>query len=603
MKKLTRNILLVLLVLAMVICGMTACKNGGDDPSDTPAQTSDGGQSTGDQNNGDDTAIPATPEYLVVATDGVPVNIVVSTRPTDEELVLADRIGKALLQKTGNQPRQVTAKAAGGSDVVEILVGATGLAETNEVAKSLPYGDWTITCCGNKLVLMSYMDTGMTTMSSRIVGLLSAAKEEDGKLRIDGSYHQSGSVISSVAALPRLDGKIPEQVFSYQSDSSGGQVTFGNSDETTLTTYLGLLESNGFTRYADNTIDNNRYFTYTDKDNVVTLMYPPADQRMRVSVEPLKKTALPAKEDANTYTKGVCSTTVSQVGLWYTQDPETDENINGLCHVIRLEDGSFIIIDGGHETDVVTDQLIKVLEKQAPDRNQIVIAAWIFTHAHRDHVGAFIRIGKNMPKNWKVERFIYSFPNAVDADGAASAQNSVDNLVNNSYPDAERIVAHPGQVFWIRNAKIQMLFTLDLLYPTKPEFYNNASLVFTIDLEGQKLMYQGDMGPEADTIIRKLYSAALKSDILQVAHHGFKGASVQMHEAVRPTYVLVPSGWWEKTKNLYGNPYFESSMKSDDPDKVKEIWVAFKGVQILTLKSGQDVTAQTWETVPEYLAS
>ena len=44
-------------------------------------------------------------------------------------------------------------------------------------------------------------------------------------------------------------------------------------------------------------------------------------------------------------------------------------------------------------------------------------------------------------------------------------------------------------------------------------------------------------------------------------------------------------------------------MKSDDPDKVKEIWVAFKGVQILTLKSGQDVTAQTWETVPEYLAS
>ena len=71
---------------------------------------------------------------------------------------------------------------------------------------------------------------------------------------------------------------------------------------------------------------------------------------------------------------------------------ETDfRTVNcGLCNVFILEDGSFIIEDGGHFTDGQAEALHDFLS--AHSKGTIRVAAWLFSHAHADHIGAFIMV-------------------------------------------------------------------------------------------------------------------------------------------------------------------------------------------------------------------
>ena len=90
------------------------------------------------------------------------------------------------------------------------------------------------------------------------------------------------------------------------------------------------------------------------------------------------------RSEDQTPVEKVCDVTLTQVGLLYDVG-----SFNGMCYVMRLEDGSFIVTDGGHALQKNADRLYRILRKQAPDPDNIVIAAWIFSHSHGDHSGMF----------------------------------------------------------------------------------------------------------------------------------------------------------------------------------------------------------------------
>ena len=79
---------------------------------------------------------------------------------------------------------------------------------------------------------------------------------------------------------------------------------------------------------------------------------------------------------------------------------------SGMCYVIHLSDGTFIIIDGGEADELgagiydfnsraLKDHLMRVTGGEKP-----IISAWFITHFHLDHIDLATRFIKeqNTPK-------------------------------------------------------------------------------------------------------------------------------------------------------------------------------------------------------------
>lgn len=343
--------------------------------------------------------------------------------------------------------------------------------------------------------------------------------------------------------------------------------------------YKSTLTGAGYTLFAEKTMDNNKFATYTGNGKVLTLSYTPNTTTIRLLMESAADTALPTTSAENAGYGTGTTTTVTQVGQWYVdQSTESHKSYyydktwgdtfdfataynSGMGYVIRLSDGSFIVIDGGYNTQTHAENLYNVMKKQAGSET-FTIAAWIFTHAHDDHAGAFRAFTENKKYNSKVtiERFIYNFPSggAHLANGCAGVDSFRVNVLKdmNKYAGAKLTVAHAGQEFYIRNAKINILFAADLMEPHSLEYYNSVSMVFQVELESKKLLFFGDCGGNSGfggsemAYINSIYtSSTLASDFLQASHHGLDpetdsdGFSLKdfYKNKVAPTYVFIPA--------------------------------------------------------------
>lgn len=217
----------------------------------------------------------------------------------------------------------------------------------------------------------------------------------------------------------------------------------------------------------------------------------------------------------------------------------------GMSYVFKLCDGSFFIIDGGYFTKGECERLYKFLCDHSNDK--IIISGWFFSHAHEDHFGCFMDFAEQYSSCVKVEKLYYNFPNMYipasknwKAGNIASTERFYE-VVNEYLPDVPHIKLHSGQKFNVRNAEIEVLATHEDLYPNKFKNFNDTSTVIRINVNGKSILFLGDTGDEMSKNLIHTYGEYLKSDIVQVAHHGFNGAKKKVYELIDAVTVLWPS--------------------------------------------------------------
>lgn len=389
---------------------------------------------------------------------------------------------------------------------------------------------------------------------------------------------------SLLASLPRVEEG--DYVGSREMGDGAEMMIYHIDSEAGFEAYEKELSSDGFELYARNLIEANEFATWTDEDTTVTLIYmPDYDGMLRVVAEP--RGPLPAVSPGTYET--VCTPALAMVGTDFSGYKQ-----NGMCFVYRLSDGSFMVVDSGFNQDACADALYNTLEKMAVDPDNIVIAAWIFTHAHNDHLSGFFAFTNTYGKKVKVENFIINFPSEDVFVSSDANTNFIARMRSNAaeYPDAEIYEAHPGQVYYIRDAVVTMLYTWEMYTANEQiSYFNNSSLVFTVDLGGEKILQFGDCGPLAARIMQMIYSPdTLKSDIVQVSHHGFQSVTPDLNEMVEPEVALWPTSkshydsvWnlaynkvFENVENIYiADRYVYMFELPFDADKV-EVWPAFE---------------------------
>ena len=533
-----KNLVITLLVLSMIF-GLFAC--------DVSKETEDGSAPDSDaqiDESNNDTVVTDAPEtYLDIVVDGVSVNVVYAATASSTEIDAANELANKILRITGARVT-VTSERLHNANTVEILVGGVGYPESKELRATLGYGESAIKVIGNKLVIVSTGESMLSDAIGVLATYFNSVKDKNQNLRIPTSYEKRIASNEVLAALPFYGEYSPEVT-----DTGDGCYKLDFTNETVFRDYINILKAKGFKLYHQNIIENNEYYTYTNDELVVTAIHTDYNSKSKLLVQELKDTALPTRAEDNKYTpiKGL-ATTITQVGLFYDVQTDSDgcmTNFNGMCYVIRLADGRFIVVDGGHGK-VQADNIYKTLVTQAHDPDNIVIAAWFISHNHNDHNGFLDYFLNAYYKKVKIESFVTNFPGA-EQSGYVSSTDATRNRIRGLFPDCKYIKAHPGQEFNIADVKITMLYTMDVCENSTIANWdtNNASLVWQAEFsDGTTFMCLGDYSENGATLMSLYTQKTLKSDIVQIAHHGISGQTKAIYEKIVPEYAFWPVGAW-----------------------------------------------------------
>ena len=519
-----------------------------------------------------------TPESFVFEKIGNSLNFRIS-RPTKSradsaEVAAAQKIAMYMSDLFGSTPKLETDwRKEEESDVFEIIFGSTDHPEVDAFLPTVSYGDYAIHAVGNKIIVISFSDQGYNSAVNKLKTLFKENFDSSTKkLTLTAEkINVSKSVQPLLSALPVYEGG--RVFFSYDAGpvtttSSCYEIGVKNTNPEEYGEYLKKLEAEGFAEYTSSTIANNSFATYTNSQYTVNVGYYAYDECARILIEP--KGALPDRECDNKNDK----ITTSQITLLGVAPNDPDAQ-SGLAYLIRLENGKFIVIDGGTGTNDVYNQFEKAIFEQSSAYTETpVIAMWIITHSHGDHTGMLVtHYQKLNAKKIAVERIVMNQISTAEASKSAAYTEQIGGSnASHNYSltegknqsaavmgnvsltfGAKLYKAHIGQAYYLSNCKIEVLYTLEGYAPTLCNAYNTTSVImkmtFTDSASGKATTFlsTGDATGVAMQTLSNFFGSYISSDILSVCHHGTgtMGADGQVSDAYRKInaqLVLWPVG-------------------------------------------------------------
>ena len=370
---------------------------------------------------------------------------------------------------------------------------------------------------------------------------------------------------------------------------------FSGTTSSDFESYKEELVQDGFSVYDENTIESNLFATLVNDSSTVTLSHFKTGVTQiivedRGDLCPLSD---PCEEVCDSLITGFKGSTVVAA--------------EGMGFVIRLADGSFCIIDGGmgDPDHVDSTNLMNVLLAQKPaSHEKPVIAAWIFTHLHGDHIGVFNCFSLDHHDDVELQRLIFNFP-TENQTAASDSPYMLDDTIyrytqfkknlNDFYPDVPVLKVHGGNRFKVRNADFEVLYAIEDLLPKTilDGGMNEDSLLLKMTLEGQTVLWTGDFAFNATNLVLSEYDSALSADILQMAHHGMNG-TVSLYSKVDPTFAFLPV-WAGGIDTMLSSKYPQNQWLVNSP-KLKQMIVTCCGTW--TIKMPYSPVEGTYERIP-----
>ena len=227
----------------------------------------------------------------------------------------------------------------------------------------------------------------------------------------------------------------------------------------------------------------------------------------------------------------------------------------GMCYVIRLSDGRFILIDGGQGFAPEQKRLLSCLREQSP-LGVPTVAAWILTHPHSDHFNGFARFCENYLDDIFIEKVFYNFPDKNDTEhypllSSADSRFEYDDSATAYIPKMEEQIRrsgaavytpHTGQTYRIGEACCEIIASMDDTVHVTDNI-NATSTVIRMELRDQVILWAADAGCGYIRLAEK-HGDRLKADILQVPHHGFgcggADAEIAAYKLIAPRVCFMP---------------------------------------------------------------
>jgi hypothetical protein len=195
----------------------------------------------------------------------------------------------------------------------------------------------------------------------------------------------------------------------------------------------------------------------------------------------------------------------------------------GNSFIFQLKNGNFLISDGGMATDL--PYLLDYLDSLVPEGEKPIVDGWIISHAHGDHCGALCEFSKQQGLMERIELkgIYYSEPNeekVLRSCGCAILNYEIKWVAWRFKCPVYR--PQTGQRFHFSGVTMDILLAQEQMdFGKHRDDLNTSSTVCMFTVEGQKLLFSGDIRKEGtDWMIANYSKEYLDVDFFTLNHHG-----------------------------------------------------------------------------------
>lgn len=453
------------------------------------------------------------------------VIIIPEDASTTEERV-ATRILTRVLQLSG---QKMVIKSDAELDEAPngaVIVGKTKLSESTDAYSALGAREAIASIKSGKLVIAFNKFTSANSVTDDLISAITGNRNTTVSIPLDFSARYEA--LPTAEELP-----LPEGAESYANGDSSTMLYLDSTPEK-FQEYCASVGAAGFLAVSDREEAGNLFATFKGEDVYVYAYYVAYSGKLRVLTGPVSSLA---DEDYSTDAKTTYTPYLTSI-----EQPD-----NGLGLIMRLPDGRFIIYDGGYSGE---DRVYAALRELVPS-GEIVIAAWIITHPHNDHYGAFtdsIKIHRS-DKSIIIERVMlnvteksrYSINTEERVEDVTADVDKIYSTLRTYRPDLPLIKLHTGQMIDFGGATLEVLYTVEDIMPEGLPNANDSSMVVRLTLGGSSIMLLGDTCYRSGPIMNDTWGEYLKSDFVQVAHHGLWPSVESIYHSIAAEVVLVPA--------------------------------------------------------------
>lgn len=248
---------------------------------------------------------------------------------------------------------------------------------------------------------------------------------------------------------------------------------------------------------------------------------------------------------------------VSEPAIWtVTQYGRNDINLS--FYTIYNNEKGLIVIDGGWTEDAAfVREIINELGGN--------VDAWILTHPHQDHIGAFNALYPELAEI--TVNKVYTVDMATPEECLEVASwDSVDAYRDFLSLDIENLIyVYAGDKIDICGLTFEILSTYDEnVAALSRDYLNDGSMMFKVTNYEETMLFCADVGIGMSDYLLNRWGHTLKADYLQMAHHGYGGLSDEFYQKVNPSIAFFDAPDWLMLDETgrYDNPQNAELMKS-----------------------------------------
>lgn len=208
-----------------------------------------------------------------------------------------------------------------------------------------------------------------------------------------------------------------------------------------------------------------------------------------------------------------------------------------MGYILQTNSGKLIVVDGGTADD--TNHLVELINKKGKK-----VDYWFITHAHDDHAGAFVQIVNNTDieiSHIYISLNEYDWYEKNEPTRADFTKTLIDTL------NKEKIKNNVEYPYLNEKIEIDGI-NVEILGIRNPEIVENPgneqSMVIKFNTGNTTLLILGDTGINSSKKLLENQKEKLKSDIVQIAHHGQAGATEELYKTINPKICLWPTTEW-----------------------------------------------------------
>ena len=499
---------------------------------------------------------------------------------------IGSKVCESLLQKTGLTAQFITADAE--IPAKAIFVGNMSRTDFKEEIAKIEADEYAVTVKDNKVYLVAWSDAVLPAAYDLFEEMLFASALTDANGNIT-SYNIPGNctVVKKYVSdwftdfpKPVAEGLYPEAAVDVNDGSLQYIYTGSGATRETFVAYCETLKAAGYTPMGNEDVqwEGSSFRTFVNNEKGVSLHVShmafthAQEQGVDLFENSIRIVSGHTEWGGKLVSEQYFRPQVEGVDYVDKMDSRITSNMIdysasgnwGLGQVLTLADGSFIVIDGGKNKtsddtvnlwEIMCEMHQKAWGSKPTKDNPVHIRAWIITHEHGDHIDLVRSFCDQYgPKaELKFDYMMVNFGSRSQLPIGWGTTSLRDNL--KAYQDKvkngfEYIQISTGQVFYFANCRLEILATIDdWAIGNVTGDHNETSTIFRTalieyDAQGNPhettSMWTGDARWHLSRMARAMYGSFLKSDQVQISHHGLYGVEGKFYDLVGAELIWLP---------------------------------------------------------------